>query len=85
MAPFRPALGVPVPAEFTLGVMHRPDHHMRSAGTDFVVAAGATIDLDGPRAGYRDHFVVMSVRSLLDPVEHQNSRNSSLSIPRMES
>src|SRR6516162_8452423 len=59
----RPAARVPVPPvlDTLLAGVHRPDHHMRCTGTNFMVTAGASIRLGG--AGGRDgaHFVVITV------------------------
>ena len=74
-----------MPSVAAVGVLYAPHRNMRCGGSDFVVAAWAPIDLHraGPRN--RDHLVVVAVWALLDATEHQNNRNSSLSIPRIES
>ena len=74
-----------MPAIGAVAVFGPPDGYMRCAGTDFVVATRAAIHLEGTGSGNADHLVVVPVRPLFDATEHQNNRNSSLSIPRMES
>jgi len=49
-----------------------------------MITSRTPVGLDGPGAGDRDDFVVVAVRAGVDP-PHQNNRNSSLSIPRIES
>jgi hypothetical protein len=39
---------------------------MSNAGTDFMIAAGTTIGLDGTGRGNRTNFVVVAVRSDFD-------------------
>jgi len=74
-----------MPAIGAIGILSSPYRHMRCAGTDFMVATRATVGLEGPRSGDGRHLVVMPVGARLDATKHQNSRNSSLSIPRIES
>jgi len=44
-----------------------PDHQMCGTRTDFVITAGAPIDLGGVRGGNRPDLVVVAVRAGLDP------------------
>ena len=68
-----------------LGILNAPDGYVGRSGTDFVVAARAPIGLERAGSGDGRHLVVMPIRTRLDTAKHQNSRNSSLSIPRIES
>jgi len=49
-----------------------------------MITSRTPVSLDGPGARDGDDFVLVAVRAGLDP-PHQNNRNSSLSIPRIES
>lgn len=74
-----------MPPVITVCILDPPHRHMGCAGTDLVVASRTPIGLDGPRTRNRNDLEVVPVRPGLDPAEHQNNRNSSLSIPRIES
>ena len=74
-----------MPTVITICILDPPYRHMGCAGTDLVVASRTPIGLDGSRTRNRNHLEVVPVRPGLDPAEHQNNRNSSLSIPRIES
>jgi hypothetical protein len=76
-------------------------HHMRGAGTDLVIATRAPVGLGSPEPRHRADFIVAAIGARLHPARwrqwwrsgpgpssarcHQNSRNSSLSIPRITS
>lgn len=68
-----------------LRVLNAPDRYVGRSGTDFVVATRAPVSLERAGPGDGCHLVVMPVGARLDLAKHQNSRNSSLSIPRIES
>jgi hypothetical protein len=76
---------MPVPPVLSICILNPPHRHMGCAGRDLVVASRASIRLESPRPRNLNHFTVVAVRPGLDPAEHQNNRNSSLSIPRIES
>ncbi len=46
--------------------LRRPDQNMRRSGTDFVIAAGASVGLGGARTGDRSHCVFIAVGSGFD-------------------
>jgi hypothetical protein len=62
-----------------------PHHDMRCARADFMIAARATVGLGCTRAGNGTHFVLVAVGPDLHSPDHQNNRNSSLSMPRIRS
>jgi hypothetical protein len=76
---------MPVPTLGAIAVFDSPNGYMRCAGTDFVIATRTTVGLERSGPGNVSHLVVVTVRPVFDATEHQNSRNSSLSIPRIES
>ncbi|OBI07695.1 hypothetical protein A5715_17060 [Mycolicibacter heraklionensis] len=43
--------------------VRRPHHYMSYVATDFVIASGAAVDLDGPRARNRHDDVFIAVRT----------------------
>src|SRR3984957_16795219 len=61
-----PAHGMPVPPVGDAGV-RRPDHDVRGAGVDLLIAAGAAVGLARRRAWHPAHHPV-AIRPFLDPL-----------------